>query len=156
MHQLGALPATGGREFRDRSCIDALRQRGLVLSPVHRGVGDRIEHQVGAALAHQRVEYAFLLEIHLPAGLAARQPAALGAGMDVAERRAGAMQFIPQLAIGAEQQDPHGTNSGSRSGAISSRKGRRSSFGDSRGALSIQSTARRASFQRTPASASRE
>ena len=56
---------------------------------------------------------------------------------------------------GAEQQQLHAAYVGRRPGAISSRNGAFASFADSSGSATGQSIASRASFQRTPASASR-
>ena len=101
-----------------------------------------------------RIKRAWPVEIGRLAGLAIQLPAARGEHHR-AQRCQGAAQFSAHLAIAAEDQNRHATNSGSRSAAISARNGARWSLSDNCGSLIGQSTAICASFQATPASASR-
>src|SRR5690606_9193016 len=75
---------------------------------------------------------------------------------DVAQRRQAAAQLGAELAVGAEQQDPrHAWNTGRRASSTSPRNGSAASLADNEGFDTGQSIASVASFQRTPASASR-
>jgi hypothetical protein len=94
--------AAGGREFGNRLGIDAMRQLGFVLGAIDGGVRDGVEHQLRLLRPDQRRHRARLGEVGLRATLPARHHAAERRGQNLTQWRAGAMQFVAELAVGAQ------------------------------------------------------
>jgi len=88
--------------------LDAEGRCRLVLGAVDRRVGRGVDHRIRAhAFDHARGA-ARLVQIQRLARAAVRQHAGAGGRHHFAERRQAAPQFMADLAVGAEQQQPHG------------------------------------------------
>src|SRR5690606_24164844 len=103
----------------------------------------------------QRLQRFGAVEIRNLAARTIREQAIARGGNDVTQRCEAALELGPDLPVRAEQQDPQGAYTGSRSGATSASSGARVSLSDSNGSATGQSIASAGSFQRMPASASR-
>ncbi len=155
MHQQRIDVGASLRQNVGRMRIDRKRQLWLILRAVHSGVGCCIDHYVGRDVADQRREAVAVREIDALAGSAILQRAVARGRDQIAQRSQACPGRMPDLAVGAQQQDPHRSKSGSRSAATSARNGARASFSDRAGSETGQSIPMAASFQRTPASAAR-
>jgi hypothetical protein len=101
---LGAGLGQHARRLR----IDAERRVGLAFGAIHRGVGGGVDDDVGRDAFHQRGQAVRRVEVGALATLAVLQLAAARGRHDPCARRQAAAQFVPDLAVGAEQQDLHG------------------------------------------------
>lgn len=89
--------------------IGAERRLGLLLRTVDRGIGRRVDHAVRTQPVQQGRQCLRLVEVDLLAGAAVGQQAAARGRKHLAQRLQRTQQLLPDLAVAAEDQQPHGT-----------------------------------------------
>ena len=148
--QRAGCGACSGNRCR-RFGIDAECDVGIGLGPIHRGVGRGIDHHVRRDAGDEGGQRSGRIEI----GDGIRAGAIARCHHQLAQRRQAAPQFTADLAVAAEQQQPHARYCGRRSGAISARSGAAASLADSEASASGQSIASAGSSQRSELSLAR-
>src|SRR3546814_13859075 len=88
-------------------------------------MGGGIHHHVRRGAGDQRLQLFGAVEIRDLAARTAGQQAIARGGNDLAQRREAALQLGADLPVRAEQQDPPGAYTGSRSAATSASSGAR-------------------------------